>query len=502
MNKKNKVNKLWGGAFNQDPFESAVQFSSGHDVSAIEPADYKLLPYDTLGSKAHCLMLYKQKIISQKDCQIILKGLIKIEKLVKQKKFILDSNQEDVHTNIETWLINKYGIESPGKLHTARSRNDQVCLDTRLYLKDQIINFIYQTISLSTFLVKESSKYLGYVLPGFTHHQHAMVTTFRHVLLAYSSMLLKDTKRFMNWFNLHNTNPLGSAVSYGTSFNIDQFYTSSLLGFDNPDLDSLDSITNRGEAELDLAFGVIVLMNHLSSLAQTLILFSTPEFGMVQLADGYSSGSSMMPQKKNPQVLEVIKGKTGLVAGYLQGLINIGKANFIGYNADSQWTKYLILGIVDECLLAPKTLGAVIKTMKVNKTKMAYWCQVGFIGTTTLLEQLCSTNNLPFRLGKIVVEKAVKYSLDKNKVTYQSLLQALKEEKIKVKVSKKQVEDWQDPYKAIELSKSFGGPGLINMKLSKNIILKELKKCEQLLKEKIEQKEKALNFMQIEINKI
>jgi len=310
-----KIEKLWGLAFQQEPAESIIKFTAGRDVFGIKAADYKLLPYDFWGNKAHCVMLSKQEIIGIKDAQVILQGLAQIEKLSKEGKFSLDPAKEDVHTNIESWLIEKYGIESAGKLHTARSRNDQVVLDLRLYLRDQNLKLVLQNIKLVEGLITQAQKFKDCLVPGFTHHQHAMVTTFGHILLAFATMLARDNQRLLHWFNLHNFNPLGSVVGYGTSFPIDQKFTSQLLGFDRVEINSLDVITNRWEAEADLAFAISVLMNHLSILAETLILFSMPEFKMLKLADQFSTGSSIMPQKKNPDPLEVIKGKAGLAAG-------------------------------------------------------------------------------------------------------------------------------------------------------------------------------------------
>jgi argininosuccinate lyase len=495
-------NKLWGSAFEKEPSEAVIKFTAGRDVYSVAPVDYKLLPYDIWGNKAHCVMLCKQKIISKKDAQVILKGLSEIEALSQKGKFILDPAKEDVHTNIEQWLIKKYGIEHAGKLHAARSRNDQCSLDTRLYLKDQVLAFLDKNILLSKSLIDQAQKYQNYVMPGFTHHQHAMVTTFGHILTAFASMITRDSKRFISWFKLHNFNPLGNAVSYGTTFSIDQKLTTKLLGFDFPEVNSLDGITNRWEAEADLGFSITVLMNHLSLMAQTLILFSTSEFGMVKLADQFSTGSSIMPQKKNPDPLEVIKGKAGFSTGFLQSLLSIGKANFIGFNRDSQWTKYLITDLADECLPAAKVVEEAIKTMKVNKKKMVHWCHIGFIGATTLLEQITTQYQLPFRKVKILIEKAVKFSKGKEKVTYQALKKAIKEEKIAIKISPKQVKKWQDPTEIIKLTKSFGGPNPKSIKKSSLILLQEIKKQEKWLKEKIAQKKKAIKLLDKEIKKI
>ncbi len=497
-----KHKKLWGSAFEIEPEKAVIDFTAGRDVIGIPPVDLCLLPYDILGDKAHCVMLYKTGIISKKDAKIILRGLDEIAKLASQNKFHLDETKEDVHTNVESWLIDKYGVDTAGRLHTARSRNDQTNLDTRLYLKDQVGNFVSELLLLNDTLLTSADKYNDVLLPGFTHHQHAMITTFGHLMLMFSSMVTRDAKRFTNWFKLHNYNPLGSIVSYGTSFPIDRHLTSKLLGFEGPEVNSLDEITNRWEAESDLAFAITVLMDHLSVISETLILFCTPQFGMVKIADSYSTGSSIMPQKKNPDSLEVIKGKASVAAGLLQGLLSMGKASFIGYNRDSQWAKYLITDLVNECILAPSIVKGVIEGLTINRAKMEEWCNKGFIGTTTLLEQIASNYGLAFRRAKVVIEKAVKYSKDRDKLTYDSVKQALDEEKINIKLSKKQVEDWQNPKVILELTKSFGSPGIKSSQESAAILRKESQQLLSWLKDKELNRQKAENLLNEEIAKI
>lgn len=492
--KDKKVNKLWGTAFSEEPSKLIQEFTSGRDVIPVHPADYNLLSYDIWGSKVHSIMLYKQGIISKTAVLVILKGLLEVEKLYKANKFHLDKTKEDVHTNIESWLIKKFGIDHAGKLHTARSRNDQSSLDTRLYLRDQVLLFIQQTLSLNKKLIVGADRYKKYVMPGFTHHQHAMITTFGHILLGFANMLIRDTERFTHWYKLHNVNPLGNSVGYGTLFPIDRDLTTKLLAFDYPEISSFDEITNRWEAEADLAFDVTILMNHLSSLSQTLILLSMPEFEMVKLADQFSTGSSIMPQKKNPDTLEAVKAKASYIAGQLQGLLNLGKANFIGYNKDSQWTKYLIMDLIREACYAPEIIGGIIETIKVNKEQMLYWANKRFIGTTSLLEQITSKYKIPFRKAKIIVEEAVRYSQG-DKVNYKNLKKALEEEGINILISKSDVEKWQNPNEILKLTKSFGGPGLTSYDASKKIISQQLEKLDSWFEEKTNQKEKAISCL-------
>lgn len=499
---KKTIHTLWGANYTKKPGKAVLAFTAGRDVHEVKPADYHLLPFDLWVNQAHCLMLAKQKIISTPDATVILKGLQNLEQLITTGQFTLDPEKEDVHTNIESWLIAHYGIEACGKLHTARSRNDQVVTDMRLYLRDQVLFFVREIINLAACLLKHAVDHNDTVMPGFTHHQHAMVTTWGHTVLGFATMVLRDVKRFTHWFDLHNQCPLGDAVSYGTTFPLDRELTAKLLGFDRPDVNSLDAITTRGEAEADMGFALVALMNHMSAMAETLILFSTQEFDMLKIADEYSTGSSIMPQKKNPHPLEVVKGKTSYAQGQLAGLLGLGKANFIGYNAESQWSKYLIMDMVEECKFAPQVLQGVIETITINQAAMEEWSHKGFIGTTTLQEQIVTNYHIPFRQAKVVVEKAVKYSQGEDKVNYAALYKALKEEWLEIKVFRAQVRSWQDPKTILELTKSRGGPGIEAQEQSANSLYEQLKVSKKWLQNKQLEKQTALEQLYKEIGLI
>jgi argininosuccinate lyase len=354
------MKRLWGKRFEKEPAALAEAFTSGRDVQGIAPADERLIPYDLWGSRAHVVMLAGQRIIPRRDARLLISGLKEIEKAWKGGKFRLDPSQEDVHSNVESWLIRRLGIEVGGKLHTARSRNDQVALDMRLYLRECALAFIFSLSSLIQILIRQAQKHREVITPGYTHHQPAQVTTLGHIWLSFGEAFSRDVGRFQDWYSRFNENPLGSMTGYGTSFPIDRHLSSKLLGFDRPCSNSLDPLQNRWEAEGELGFAVSAMMNHLSSMAQTLILFSTGEFGLMKLDDAYSTGSSMMPQKRNPDPLEVMKAKTSVAHGLLASLLSIGKALFLGYNRDTQWTKYLIMDLVDECLSAPRLMGEII----------------------------------------------------------------------------------------------------------------------------------------------
>jgi argininosuccinate lyase len=405
-------------------------------------------------------MLCRQGILSKQDGKKILKGLKEIETLHQKGKFGLDASKEDVHSNIESYLIERVGIESGGKVHTGRSRNDQIVLDMRLYLRDQALEFIEGLIFLMMALLQKAEEHRSTVMPGYTHHQHAVPTTFGHLLLSFAEALARDARRFTHWFDLFNKNPLGAAAGYGTSFNLDRQLTSKLMGFDGPTENVTDPITQRWEPEAELAYDAAMMMDHLSTMAQTLILLSTREFNMVRLNDRHCTGSSIMPQKRNPCSLEVIKAKTSFAHGMVVSLLSVGKALFMGYNRDTQWTKYWIMDLVDESKPALSVMTDVLRLLQVNKTQMSHQAQGEFLGATALMEGLVRHSSLPMRKAKMVMERAVKYSEKegKGKVSYQSLKKALTEMKVNTSITKKDVEKMQRPEKILAQALSLGAP--------------------------------------------
>jgi len=455
-----KIDKLWGGRFEELPSEEMVDFLSGRDVRGIAPCDERLIPYDVWGSRAHVLMLSHQGILSKQDGKKILKGLRELETLHQKGKFQLDPSKEDVHSNIESFLIGHLGIEYGGKVHTGRSRNDQIVLDMRLYLRDQVLDFVEGLVCLMDTLLQRAEEHRSTIMPGYTHHQHAVVTTFGHLLLSFAEPLQRDVQRFIHWFDLFNKNPLGAAAGYGTSFDLDRRLTSRLLGFDGPTENVTDPITQRWEPEAELAYAVAVMMDHLSTMAQTLILLSTREFNMVRLSDRHCTGSSIMPQKRNPCSLEVIKAKTSFAHGMVVSLLSIGKALFMGYNRDTQWTKYWIMDLVDESKPPLSVMTDVIRLLRVNKSQMFEHAKEEFAGATPLMEWMVRSFDLPLRKAKMVLEKAVKYSEKggEGEVSCRSLKRALVEMKINIPISEEDVKKVQRPESILDQMKSIGMP--------------------------------------------
>jgi argininosuccinate lyase len=455
-----KVEKLWGGRFEALPSKELVDFLSGRDVRGLPPCDERLIPYDLWGSRAHVLALCHQGILPKKDGKKILKGLKEIEALYQGGKFGLDPSKEDVHSNIESFLIERIGIEYGGKVHTGRSRNDQIALDMRLYLRDEVLGFIEGLNALIESLLKRAEEHRLTIMPGYTHHQHAMATTFGHLLLSYAEALERDVQRFAHWFALFNKNPLGAAAGYGTSFNLDRRLTSRLLAFDGPTENVTDPITQRWEPEAELAYAVAMMMDHLSTMAQTLILLSTYEFNLVRLDDRHCTGSSIMPQKRNPCSLEVIKAKASFAIGMVVSLLSVGKALFMGYNRDTQWTKYWVMDLVEETKPTLSVMADVIRLLRVNEAQMFEQAQEGFAGATALMEWMVRQWSLPLRKAKMIMERAVKYSdrEGEGRVSYSSLKKALTEMKIDLPITEQDVETVQRPESILSQNQSVGMP--------------------------------------------
>jgi len=437
------MKKLWGNQFNKLPSEAVINFTVGSDILY----DQRLVPYDVKINQAHVEMLYHQGIITKSKMIKIKKGLSEIIELHNKGKFKLDPQKEDVHTNIESYLTEKYGIEVVGVLHTGKSRNDQVVTDMLLYLKDVNQAFIVELEKLIKVTNKIAKKHENTVMPGFTHHQHATITTFGKVLESLASSIKKDIKGFKSWEDKFNYCPLGAMAAFGTTFNLDKIYTAEKLGFADTVESGIDAITNRGEAEAQLAFNIAQMLNHLAIIAQTLILFSTSEFGFVEIDEIYSTGSSIMPQKKNPDTLELLKAKASYAHGVLISLLGISKAAFTGYNRDSQLTKKLICDLIDESIETPKIVGGVVNTLKVNKEAMLAQANKGFVTATSLMEFMVQEYDLPIRKAKQVVEEAVKLSMNKglDKIPLEILQESLGKYGLSLKISSDQLSKWQDP---------------------------------------------------------
>ena len=495
-----KIDKLWGSRLKRGSAKGLLEFTSGRDIRQTQPYDQRLIPYDIWGSKAHVIMLWKKGLMTKKEVRSILKGLDKVEASYQKGIFRVDPAKEDVHSTIESCLIENCGMESAGRLHTGRSRNDQVVVDMRLYLREEVLDYSMLLMNLIDALIKVAYLHADTIMPGYTHHQPAMIGSWGHLLFSYAVSLERDIKRLCNWYTIFNFNPLGGAAGYGTNLPLDRDLTAQLMGFDSVHESSLDPVHNRWEPEVELCYNISVMMNHLSTIAQTLLVLSTSEFGMVQLDDAYCTGSSLMPQKRNPDPFEVVKGKAAYTHGMVMSLLSLGRSFFAGYNRDSQWSKYPVMDVIDECKPSLTVMKGIIESLRFNKKAALRWCEKAFITATDVVEWLVKKYHLPFREAKMVVEKAVKYSEEEGsgKITFNALQHALRGMKIKIKINEADVRKCQLPAYVLKERKTKGGPAPEVLKTEIKRFEKALKRHCSWLRQKVSQVEEA----QAEVKKI
>ena len=355
---------------------------------------------DIAGSRAHARMLAAQGVISEKDAEDIVAGLTDIEKTIEEGNFTFDINDEDIHMSVEKVLTQNIG-DAGARLHTGRSRNDQVITDTRLYAKELASELMADVNAMRETLIEAARKNMGTILPGYTHMQHAQPVLLSHHFMAYYWMFTRDFARLKQAFDAANANPLGSAALAGTTYPLDRQKTTDELGFDHMIPNSLDAVSDR-DFLLDLDYACSVAMIHLSRLSEEIILWSTSEFGFITLADEYSTGSSIMPQKKNPDFAELIRGKSGRVVGDLMALLTTMKSLPLAYNKDLQEDKE---GVMDACKTLHDCLvcmEGMISTMKVNADAMRAQSEKGYLAATDVADYLAK-KGLPFRKAHEIV---------------------------------------------------------------------------------------------------
>ena len=398
--------KLWGGRFSKatdtkvDDFNSSIRF------------DMRLYRQDIRGSIAHAAMLGKQGIIPQEDADLIVKTLGEILTDIEAGKVEFSVDAEDIHMNIETILTERIGAAGK-RLHTGRSRNDQVALDLRMYIKDEVTEIKELIVSLMETLLTLAQAHTGTVMPGYTHLQKAQPVTFAHHMMAYFEMLKRDIGRLDDTYKRTNICPLGSGALAATTYPLDREAVARELGFDGVTQNSLDGVSDRDFA-LELLSALSILMMHLSRFCEELILWSSHEFSFVEMDDAYSTGSSIMPQKKNPDVAELIRGKTGRVYGDLCGLLTVMKGLPLAYNKDMQEDKEPVFDAIDTVKLCLPVFTDMLATMNVKEDALLQGAKGGFTNATDAADYLVK-KGLPFREAHAVVGKMVAYALDHNK---------------------------------------------------------------------------------------
>ncbi len=392
--------KAWGGRFEGGTDRFVESFT------ASIPYDIQLYRHDITGSIAHVRMLAKQKIVTAAEAAAIEKGLLAVLEEIAGGKVTFDLADEDVHMAVESRMTQKVGAAG-GKLHTGRSRNDQVALDLRLYLRDAIDETVGLLGVLRTRLVERAEQYFGVVMPGYTHVQRAQPILFSHHLLAYHEMFTRDAERFADARRRTNVSPLGAGALAGTTFPLDRNFTARTLGMDGVCENSIDAVSDRDFA-LDFLHAASVTMMHLSRMAEEMVFWSSTEFGFLSLPDALCTGSSIMPQKKNPDVAELIRGKTGRVYGNLFNLMTIMKGLPLAYNRDMQEDKEPVFDsarTVRDCLIGATLL---IEGMSVDEQRMRDACDDGFLTATDLADYLAK-KGIPFRKAHEITGKVVRY---------------------------------------------------------------------------------------------
>lgn len=452
---------MWDGRFKKEidsktnDFNSSIQFDS------------RLYKCDIAGSIAHAKMLSKQGIISKDDEIKIIDGLTSILEDIELGKLEFDSNTEDIHMFIEAELTKRIG-SSGKKVHTARSRNDQVALDLKIYVKDEISNIQNLITNLIESLVKKAEENLETVMPGYTHLQRAQPITFAHHLMAYCQMLKRDYMRLENCLNLLDVCPIGSCALAGTSYNIDREYEKNLLGFNSITDNSLDGVSDR-DYLIEFASCLSTIMMHLSRFSEEIILWTSWEFKFIELDDAFSTGSSIMPQKKNSDICELIRGKTGRVYGSLITLLTMMKGLPLAYNKDMQEDKEAIFDAIDTVKNCLSILSPMIDTMTVLKDNMKKAAGKGFINATDCADYLVG-KGLAFRDAYKITGSLVGYAIDTDK-TLETL--SIEEYKKYSELFEKDIYDKIDLINCLKSRNVPGGPAPEAVKNQINIIKKQ-----------------------------
>ena len=401
-----KNTKLWGGRFEGTVEDWVEQF--GASISF----DHQLAKFDLMGSLAHVQMLGQTGILSLEEAEQIQDGLQALLRDLEAGELHFDIANEDIHMNMEVLLTEKIGPLA-GKLHTARSRNDQVATDMHLYLKEQLGHVLDKLANLNSVLLDLAEKHVETIMPGYTHLQHAQPISFAHHIMAYYNMFQRDSERFA--FNLKHTDlsPLGAAALAGTTFPIDRQLSSDLLGFQQPYTNSLDAVSDR-DFILEFLSNASILMMHMSRFCEEIINWCSFEYQYISLSDSFSTGSSIMPQKKNPDMAELIRGKTGRVYGHLLGLLTVMKSLPLAYNKDLQEDKEGMFDTVETILNSLDVLAGMLSSMQVNKAKMQQSTENDFSNATELADYLAE-KGLPFREAHEIVGKLVLDSIKHGK---------------------------------------------------------------------------------------
>ena len=415
---KQSDSRMWGGRFQEQTDAFVEAFTASVEF------DQRLALVDIEGSRAHARMLARIGVLSEQELQAIVDGLARIQQEIESGAFAWSVQLEDVHMNIEARLTQLIG-DAGKKLHTGRSRNDQVATDIRLYLREQIANTQQLIRQFQHGLLDLAEQHADTILPGFTHLQVAQPITFGHHMLAWFEMLERDHARLAGCAKRLNVMPLGAAALAGTSYPLDRIYTAELLGFSSPSRNSLDAVSDRDFA-IEFCADAAICMTHLSRMAEELVIWSSAQFNFIVLPDRYCTGSSIMPQKKNPDVPELVRGKTGRVNGHLVSLLTLMKSQTLAYNKDNQEDKEPLFDTLDTLMGSLRAFADMVPNVRVNAENMYQAAKQGFATATDLADYLVK-RGLPFRDAHEVVGNAVAYAIEHNKDLSECTLDELKQ---------------------------------------------------------------------------
>ena len=451
---KNKNNQaIWNTRIKKDASSLFQKVGNSIDI------DKKLYKEDIAGSIAHVEMLFRQKIISFKIKNKIIYGLNKIEKEIIKKKFEYSNKYEDIHMNIEKRLFQIIG-EDAGYVHTARSRNDQVITDFKIWIRSATNEINKSLDNIIKTILKVSEKNIYTIMPGFTHLKNAQPVSFAHYLMAYVEIFNRDKKRFTNNLENLSENPLGVAALAGTSFNIDRNFTTKKLGFKKPTNNSIDTVADR-DFVLDFLYSVSVCSLHISRMAEEFIIWNSDGFNLINLSDKVVTGSSIMPQKKNPDLLEYLRGKSGIIFGNLFSMLTILKGLPLSYFKDLQDDKEIVFKSNETLNNCIKILNEILKNFSPNKQKMLELANTGYITATDLADYLVKNHEMPFRKAYQVTASVVNYAEKKKKKLHELNISELN--KIEPKLTKEVLKIFDLKY-SVNSKKSFGGTSFDNIK--------------------------------------
>jgi argininosuccinate lyase len=442
----------------QGPDALVLAYCSGRDVAALPMADELLLPYDIWGTEAHAIMLHERGVLGRDDVRPILASLRALRERAGAGDFKLDPQKEDVHMNVEAWVTERCGAEVGRKVHTGRSRNDQVATDMRLYVRERLLETADDLGGLIATLLERGRAEAATAMPGYSHTRHATISSFGHLLVSYAQALLRDLERLGFAYGIVNQSPLGAAAGFGTSWPIDRERTARLLGFDGVQLNTLDCVSSRWETEAETAGAFTFLMSHLALAAQDLIFLSTAEARMVRLDDAVVQGSSIMPQKRNPDPLEVTRAKAVLAQSAFQALTGIGRGGLSGYNRDVQYTKYIVIDLLRECGKAPAVIRRVVEGLAPDRARMKELAGRDFLNAVDVADALARSLGLPFRQAYDVVADAVHAGEAQGRLTPAAVNAALSRAGVSGRLQESEMRDLDDPGALLASRGHLGGP--------------------------------------------